>query len=48
VAEGGVIAVLVRLRSHGLSTRGTIVVTLDGDDHIVGVRLYVDWSRAMA
>lgn len=47
LAEGGVIAALVQLRSGQRSTRGTIVLTLDGDDQIVGIRLYVDWSKAI-
>ena len=48
LAEGGVVAVLVRLRSGYRSTRGTVVLTLDGDDRVVGARLYLDWSKAQA
>ena len=47
VGEGGVIAVLLRLRSGVRSTRGTVVLTLDAQDRIVGIRLYVDWSKAV-
>jgi SnoaL-like domain len=46
LGDGGVAAALVQISAGDRTTRGTVVLTLDADDRITSVRLYVDWSRA--
>ena len=47
IVAGPVLAMLVKVRTSTMATRGTVILTVDADDRILSERTYLDWTKAI-